>query len=563
MKKVFKKILAVVLAAAMMSGFFAGCGKKNETITLTIFSELANKSGEQIGWSAKMLKEKFNVVINIIPSEEGVLETRMESGNLGDIVVWGGEDNYKRAVKAGLLYDWEEEDLVQEYGSYIYENMPYALEKNKLLTQNITDGASDTLYGFGHNVATSSENHESFFYTWDIRWDLYKQLNYPQVKTLNDLVDVFVEMKKICPKDDNGNETYAVSLWPDWDGDMVMYVKALATAYYGYDELGVGLYDTDTGSFYDALKQDGPYLECLKFFNKLYQNNLLDPNSMTQTYDEMYEKVQAGGTFWSIFNYSGCIGYNSAEHLAENKMMLSLVPDEATPITYGQSVFGGNRIWSIGANTEYPELCMEIINWLASPEMTMTYFYGPEDLCWYIDDEGYTHFTEFGKKAYFDRSTLMEGEYEGTGTFNDGCLQHNNTIWSMSAINPLSNGESYNYEEWKSNQADPANDIEADWRNRFGVASTQEYMEKHEYKVVPASTFSLDTKADEFKTVWESVTDVIVTYSWKAIYANSDAEFDSIVAEMIKQAEGYGYTQCVEWTLEQAATRFECEEAVR
>jgi len=360
MKKVIKRLLAVALVVAMMCGFFAGCGKKKETITLTIFSELANKSGEQIGWSAMMLKEKFNVVVNIIPSDEGVLETRMESGNLGDIVVWGGEDNYKTALKAGLLYNWEEDNLIQEYGPYIYENMPYALEKNKELTSSITEGASDALYGFGHNVATDSANHEPFFYTWDIRWDLYKQLGYPQVKNLDDLVNVFKEMKKICPVDDNGNETYAASLWPDWDGDMVMYVKALGTAYYGYDEHGIGLYDSDTGTYYDALKKDGPYLECLKFFNKLYQNNLLDPNSMTQTYDGMYEKVQAGGTFWSIFNYSGCLGFNSEEHVAQDKMMTSLVPDEASPIVYGQSVFGGNRIWSIGANTEYPELCMEI-----------------------------------------------------------------------------------------------------------------------------------------------------------------------------------------------------------
>ena len=54
-----------------------------------------------------------------------------------------------------------------------------------------------------------------------------------------------------------------------------------------------------------------------------------------------------------------------------------------------------------------------------------------------------------------------------------------------------------------------------------------------------------------------------LTYSWKAIYANSDAEFDQLVAEMIKQAEGYGYSQCVEWSVEQAAKRFELEEALR
>ena len=33
---------------------------------------------------------------------------------------------------------------------------------------------------------------------------------------------------------------------------MVMYVKSMATAFYGYDELGIGLYNVETGEFYDA-----------------------------------------------------------------------------------------------------------------------------------------------------------------------------------------------------------------------------------------------------------------------------------------------------------------------
>lgn len=581
-KKTVKKATSIALVAAMAAGCLAGCGgnssgsvdnsteagasagsaasSSDKPVTLTVFSELANYSGEQMGWSAKILLDKFNVVLNIIPEQDGVYETRMESGDLGDIVIWGSDgENYSKALQAGLLYDWNEDDLLTEYGPDIAANMSYALEKNSELTKTITNGESDTVYGFGHNVATSAEDHEAFFYTWD----LYKELGYPEVKNLDDLVEVFKQMKEICPTDDNGNETYAVSLWPDWDGDMVMYVKSLATAYHGYDEHGIGVYDSDTGTFHDALEENGPYLEALKFFNKLYQNNLLDPNSMTQTYDNMIEKVRAGGTFWSIFNYSGSAGYNTEEHLADNKMMLSMVPSEASPIAYGMNVQGGNRIWSIGANTQYPELCMEIINWLCTPEGTMTYNYGPEGLCWYYDEDGYTHFTDFGKKAYTDRTTAMIDDYEGLGNFNDGCMQFNNTTWSINATNSDSNGEKYNYEFWKSNQTEAGCDTEQDWRDYYGVSSVQEYMEKQKYVVAPATSFTLASKTDDFKTTWSAVTDVIVTYSWRAIYANSDEEYDQIVAEMREQAKNYGYDECVEWSLEQAAARHELEEAVR
>ncbi len=68
-------------------------------------SELANYSGEQVGWSAQLLLEKFNVVLNIIPEQDGVYETRMQSGDLGDIEIWGSDgENYTKNVEAVLIY---------------------------------------------------------------------------------------------------------------------------------------------------------------------------------------------------------------------------------------------------------------------------------------------------------------------------------------------------------------------------------------------------------------------------------------------------------------------------
>lgn len=240
--------------------------------------------------------------------------------------------------------------------------------------------------------------------------------------------------------------------------------------------------------------------------------------------------------------------------------MMSLVPQEASPIVYGMSTSGGNRLWSIGSNTEHPELCMEIINWFATPEGTMTYWYGPKDLCWYYDDEGYIHWTDFGKTVYFDRDTQMTGEYEGTGDFNSGSFQANLNTWSMNATNLDSKaGERYNYEHWKSTQNSAACAVEQDWRDFTKSTSVQEYMNSHKYSLSPATTFTMASKDDDFKTTWKGVTDIITTFSWRAIYAKSDVAFDNIVKTMISQAKGYGYDECVAWTQEQAAIRHALE----
>ncbi len=576
-----KKLTSVLLVAAMTVGCVAGCGTSSSSnsgsddtegsvssssedpITLTVFSERANYSGTQVGWMATILKEKFNVVLNIVNEQSGVFETRMEDGDLGDIIIWGSTGtNYKSALTAGMLYDWNEDDLVEEYAPYIYENMQNALESNSALTAKITEDEEDTVYGIGNDVASSVESHASFFYTWDIRWDLYQQLGYPEVNTLTDLIDVFKQMKEICPTDENGNPTYAVSLWPDWDVDIVMYVKSTATAYYGYDEFGFALYDPATGDLYGPLQEDGPYLEMLEFYNKLYQEGLIDPDSMTNTYENMIEKVKSGGTFWSIFNYSGSLAYNTEEHLADGKAMYSLVPTEANVATYGLSTTGGTYVWSIGASTEYPELCMEIINYFYTPEGYMTMNYGPEELCWYYGEDGYTYFTEFGWTAYSDTSTIMPDEWGGS-TFSDGSFQGNNTTFALDSVNPDSPvGESFNYLYWKSYQSDASSDIEADWREYTGTDSTQEYMESQDYTVSPSTAFSMESKSTELTTTWNAVKEVLITYSWRAIYADSDDEFDSIVAEMKSEAESYGYEDCIEYLTEQAADRYEEEQAL-
>jgi len=563
-KNLLKKLTSMLLVSSMVVGL-SGCGggsKKDEVIKLEVYSQLANYSGMQTGWIADILKEKFNVELNIIPEQNGTYETRMENGDLGDIVVWANDsDKYPNAVKNNLLYDWNEDDLLSDFGPYIKDNMKEALKKNQELTSTITDGARDTLYGFGHNVATSSADHESFFYTWDVRWDLYKQLGYPEIKNLEDFRQLMKDMVEICPEDDSGNKTYAISLWTEWDDAMVMYVKSMATAYYGYDELELGLYDPRNGEFHDALEKDGPYLEMLKFFNDLYQDGLVDPDSMTQNYEKMIAKVQNGGTMFSIFNYSGQLAYNKPVHLNEGKMMFCMKPEEATPIVYGMNPQGGDRIWSIGAKSEYPEKCMEVINWLSTPEGRLTTDYGPKEVCWNYDKEGNTYLTELGKECAKSKSTTKIGNGH-KGTFQDGTLQIVNTTWSLDATNPESNGETYNYVNWKSTLEEEKTPIEQDWRDKTGCKGINDYMEKGEYVLKPGTSYSKTAKEPEFRTTWAQVTDEIRNSSWKAIYAESDEEYDKIVNEMIKKCEKYGYKKCVSWSVKEAKRLKSLEDAV-
>lgn len=561
-----KKTLVAAAALAMLAASVFAAPKQEgnikkikpkQTVTLDVYSQLANYSGIQEGWFADLMLKKFNVKLNIIPETGGAYQTRMESGNLGDIVVWGNDgEQYINAVNAGLLYDWNQDKLLESWGPYIAANMKHALQKNKFTSK------TGKVYGFGHNVSTSSKDIQAFFYTWDLRYDLYEKIGKPKINDLYDMIDVLAKMKEICPKDDNGNPTYGASLFNDWDGNMVMFVKALATAYFGYDEFDFGLYDPETGKFYGSLEADGPYMYTLKFFNKLMQAGLVDPDSLTQKYNGMSEDYQNGTAFWNIFNWMGSGTYNTEAHLAAGKGMYPVVPAKARPIVYGQSVYGGERVWTIGADTKYPELCMAIINWFSTPEGFLTCQYGPRGVTWDIGKDKKPYLTDFGKVALADQAgTQMQAPYKGT--YKDGSFQINNTTWGLDAANPMTDGELYNRETWASEQVAAKSECEAAWRAWGGASTPQKYMEKTNYLVAPGTMFSHDPTPKDLSLQWSQVGECIRNGTWKAIYAKNDAEFNACVAEMTKQAKEYGYDECCEFSVEQAKKRAAAEKAVR
>lgn len=578
MKKGLRKTMGLLLSASLL----AGCaGQKvvtvqpedmgterdplihnEEPITLTVFSQPANWSGRQIGWGATYLKDMFNIELNIIPDVSGAYETRMEKGDLGDIVVWGNPDkDYQEAVRQGKLFNLEEDDLLDIYGKDVQDQFAAAFEANKELNE---DGE---VHGIANNVASSNKDHDLFIYNWGIRWDLYEQLGKPEVKNLDDLAELLKQMKEIQPTGDDGKPTYAASLWPDWDGNLVMNVKGLAQAYYGYDELGIGLMDPETGKFYDALDPDGPYVEALRFYNKLYREGLMDPDSMTQTYDEMLAKVRNGNVLFSIQSFAGSDVYNTDDHLSENKLMAPLVPTQARTAVWALTPIGNERIWSIGANSLYPEKSMKFINWLYSPQGAMTIWYGIQGLMWDYDENGDLYLTELGQNCMNDSNYDLSGvewtspktgkTYTLSGSFNDGMIQINNTSWAKGATNPESKDEEkYDYRTWISQAGDAKNEMQQDWRDTNGAVTEEEYLDSTDYLLIPAANYSEATRDPDLELKWQQVIKALKEGSWKMLYAKSEDEFNSLLEQTRKECDGYGYDLCVDWCVEESNKKF-------
>ena len=208
-----------------------GVGNANaakETYQIEVLSQLSNFAGTQGGWYGKVLKDKFGLELNITaPNLAGgaaKFATLMASGDLGDIIAFGNDgQEYRDAIKAGLLLDWTKDGLLEKYGKDILATVPKAIEKNK---KNFGDGKA--VYGVGSeasNMPSGPSDGNTMTYQVDMRWDLYQKLGSPKMTEMEDILPVLKKMQELEAKSDSGKPTYGLSLWGDWDGNYMTLAK--------------------------------------------------------------------------------------------------------------------------------------------------------------------------------------------------------------------------------------------------------------------------------------------------------------------------------------------------
>ena len=140
----------------------------------------------------------------------------------------------------------------------------------------------------------------------------------------------------------------------------------------------------------------------------------------------------------------------------------------------------------------------------------------------------------------------------------------NNTTWALDTTNLDSKvGETYNYKRWSSFNSAAGSEIEQDWRDHNNCELFDDYFKNVNLHIAPGTMYSAGVRSDELQLVWTQVTTCIKEGSWKAIYASSDEEFDKIVADMVAQANEYGYDQCVEFQENEVTLRAAAEDAAR
>ena len=304
-----KKILAVLLTAAMAFSVLTGCGSGSgnkeqdlssadlqgepnewgwvvpeETLVLDIYAgqgDQAELEADEKGGKAildKWLLDNLNVKINWQYTNmevEQQINLWLTSGDYPAIITNITDDMAEKFIAQKKALDLTEalekygDNITRRYGKYI-----------NLLKSD--DGKVYKLAsGYGDNVNVAGSD-------FGIRYDYWKELGEDKIYETPE--EYYETLKKVIanhPTDDNGNKTYAVSA-TDKKGQNLLRCMLGA---YGF--IGDYKYDESTGELTHWLNTDEG-LEISKFMNKMYREELIDPSFLSTDYEKLMTDIHNG-----------------------------------------------------------------------------------------------------------------------------------------------------------------------------------------------------------------------------------------------------------------------------
>lgn len=522
---------------------------------MDVYSQLSNYAGVQEGWFAHVLRERFHIELNIIAHDGGVnrFAVLMASGDLGDLIVFGNDgQDYREAIAAGLLLDWTLDDRLKIYGADILAKVPMAIEKNR-----VNFGKGVHVYGIGHDSSYmdygTSEGRDLIWHP-EIRWDLYQRLGRPEILRVEDYLPLLKAMQELEPYNEQGHPVYGFSMWPDWDVDKMTLAKQFANMY-GYDENGFILLHASEDIYEDILDENGWYLRTLRLYNTANKMGLMDPDSISQSFNDAGAKMRDGRVLFSWFPWFSS-GYNTPDRTSQGKGFALVPASDQKVLSFSFNPYGGHRVWAIGAKAEHPERVMAFINWLYTPEGLMISNNGPQGLTWDLKD-GRPYVTEFGWQCFEDGRTQIPDDFGG-GRWMDGVNHINNGTIQLSSVHPVL-GEPYDRNLWISTLERSPSPLVQDWRAVMGAMTPKEYFVNNDMITLSIPYFTgiaPEVMAPGLEQKSNQAAAVIKQLSWQMVFASNENEFERLKTEMTEKAKAFGYDEVAAWQARQAQKTF-------
>lgn len=520
-----------------------GTAANNELLTLEVYNVAANYQGIPTGWFHNFVKKKFNIEFNIIaPQASGdgnaLYQTRSSSGKLGDIILLDNAD-FIDCINAGLVKDIS--GLIKNY-----PNLMVFDEQITAFNEQIK-GSNGAIYGIPTEMTNTSPDvysQTSVLSSPMIPWDYYKELGYPEMKSLDDLLNVLESMQKAHPTNVDGEKAYAIGLWSDWDGTSIENVNQL-TKWYG-EEVNGSILINGKNEMRSLIDDDGAYYKMLHFLFEANQRGLVDPDSATQDWNAQLEKMKAKRIYLYWYNWS--LGfYNQVDKTSKGDGYVYIPVDDMNFYQTSDSYYGSGRVWGVGAHVDDATLLriMEFLDWYASPESVLLQNYMIKDFNYEVLEDG--TYRGINDEAMINNDVVPE-EWGG-GPVRDGANQLNQWIVGAYSINPLTN-ETYSRVGWKSEKEKEKSLLDKEWIAKFGADNAIELMkQKNQLSIVPSVNLVLESDTTDIALIRSQCGKIICDTSWKLIYANDEEAFVSGWNKMKESLKGLGWDDLVQFDM--------------
>ena len=400
MKRRMKTVVSMLLAAALVSTM-AGCGgeqeygsdtgkqtnttengnssenKDDDVVTLKMFIRNQSKyTGLQEDPVAKYIEDKLGIRIELtVDSSLGnttaqtstfneLLATKMASNDLDDIMDFGSPagnpeilNNLNRAVEAEMIIPLD--DLAANT-EHIGKDPRLTIRNEYRRDHMYQDGHFYSLGGWGGMGLDQLPGSANW-----VRWDLYKEMGYPDIKTDDEFLDMLKEMQDNNPQTPAGEKIYALGGgFADPQGMGDGFVNRDYPLSKGYEPIegNYAVYLNHATKQVEAplLDPDSFFWKGVDFYYKANQMGLIDPGAVTMSSSEYKEKTDKGGYLaslngWQVMNKEALLDGLGMKD--SGYMPINMLDDVQSMSIYWESVVGGNE-FAITSKCKYPEKAM-------------------------------------------------------------------------------------------------------------------------------------------------------------------------------------------------------------
>jgi len=572
--KMYKKILAMILAASMVLA--AGCGKTEPTQNenkpsestpavkesestpatevseeepieiekVTLYPQSASlQSGIRDGYM-KELFAKYGLEVEVWAFSEDKTNAILASGDLPD-VMYVTADQLKTLIEGEMVLNLE--DYLDQIPNLTkVDSIDGALNYSR---EFLSAGTGD-LYGIPIYVGTLPNTGTTDRNQLMLYWDYYKEIGFPEIESPDDLIDIFKQMKEKFPKDKLGNETYAVATL--YRTDRYDFLHGYSTLY-GYTNTyftKMVAANMATGELEYLLEEDGILKDAIIWYNKLYKEGLLDPNSINIDRGTLLTKTWDGADVGSYFMVT-------AEVSGSNDYFKPIYFPGEMVYNRGTNQFGGNGAYLVvNAESKNVDAALRLLNMFADADAYLEWLAGPEGEIWEVKEgtnEAYLtdKFVEYLEGGASEEFTFSTGEQRVLFNTLPIVTQGSPTSYTDAEGNPRS---TFPW-QWSEALVITQNaQRQVEWREQYGYDTWFNLLKDKDALVTSGRLVEADKfitqPSEEQKLTINALTDTILNASWKMIYAESDTELQGIWDQMIKDAEGLGAKDIYDWTVQ-------------